>query len=109
MAVALLQVRFSQDYKTAEVQTTADAPGGARTERVGLPYDPDLFHHMVQHGVNIAVSSTSHNAFHRFPSLPLRTHTSTYLVLSILLYWHAPHGLPFWTAAYLYLAGCRVL
>jgi cell division protease FtsH len=33
------------------VTTKASAPGGARTERVGLPYDPDLFDHLVDHGV----------------------------------------------------------
>ena len=37
--------------------TTKDtAPGGRRTEKVGLPYDPDLFDHMVAHGVAIEAS-----------------------------------------------------
>ena len=35
--------------------TKANAPGGQRTERVGLPYDPELFDHMVEHGVAIEV------------------------------------------------------
>ena len=56
IARPVLQVKFSNDYKTVEVQTTETAPGGARTERVALPYDPDLYHHMAQHGVNILVS-----------------------------------------------------
>ena len=38
------------------VTTKATAPGGARTEKVGLPFDPDLFDHMVEHGVVIEVS-----------------------------------------------------
>lgn len=37
------------------VTTRATAPGGARTEKVGLPFDPDLFDHMVEHGVVIEV------------------------------------------------------
>ncbi len=40
------------------VTTEATAPGGARTEKVGLPFDPDLFDHMVQHGVVIEVRQT---------------------------------------------------
>ena len=40
------------------VTTKANAPGGKRTEKVGLPYDPDLFDHMVEHGVYIEVSVT---------------------------------------------------
>ena len=37
--------------------TTKDtAPGGRRTEKVGLPYDPDLFDHMVSHGVVVEVT-----------------------------------------------------
>lgn len=36
--------------------TKANAPGGQRTEKVGLPYDPELFDHMVEHGVAIEVS-----------------------------------------------------
>lgn len=51
------QVKFSNDYKTVEVQTLDTAPGGARTEKVALPYDPDLYHHMVQHGTKILVRS----------------------------------------------------
>ena len=37
------------------VTTKEDAPGGKRTEKVGLPYDPDLFDHMLAHGVHIEV------------------------------------------------------
>ena len=42
--------------------TKANAPGGQRTEKVGLPYDPELFDHMVEHGVAIEVN--------HLPSLP---------------------------------------
>ena len=40
------------------VTTKATAPGGARTEKVGLPFDPDLFDHMVEHGVVVEVTSS---------------------------------------------------
>ncbi len=46
-----LQISFARDYKTAKVTTTADAPGGARTEKVALPFDPDLYHHIVTHDI----------------------------------------------------------
>ena len=39
--------------------TKENAPGGKRTEKVGLPYDPDLFDHMVEHGVYIEVRRMS--------------------------------------------------
>ena len=39
------------DARSVWVTTKATAPGGARTEKVGLPFDPDLYHHMVEHGV----------------------------------------------------------
>ena len=51
-----MQIKYSNDYKTVEVQTKETAPGGARTERVALPYDPDLYHHMAQHGTKVIVS-----------------------------------------------------
>jgi hypothetical protein len=43
-------VRYSDDRRSVFVTTKASAPGGARTEKVGLPFDPDLFDHMVEHG-----------------------------------------------------------
>lgn len=70
LRVQSLQVKFSNDYKTVEVQTLETAPGGARTERVALPYDPDLYHHMVQHGVNILVSLQACCAIHKQSCLP---------------------------------------
>lgn len=47
------KVRYTTDRRSVWVTTKATAPGGARTEKVGLPYDPDLFDHMVEHGVFI--------------------------------------------------------
>lgn len=41
---------YSLDRRSIYVTTKASAPGGARTEKVGLPFDPDLFDHMVEHG-----------------------------------------------------------
>lgn len=49
------------------VTTKATAPGGARTEKVGLPFDPDLFDHMLEHGVVIEVCSV--NEQHRIGPL----------------------------------------
>ncbi|KAK9861664.1 hypothetical protein WJX84_001635 [Apatococcus fuscideae] len=47
------KVRNTFDRRSVWVTTKANAPGGKRTEKVGLPYDPDLFDHMVEHGVYI--------------------------------------------------------
>ena len=43
-------VRYTADRRSVLVKTRASAPGGARVEKVGLPYDPELFDHLVQHG-----------------------------------------------------------
>ena len=51
-----VQVHFTPDYRVIKVHTTPAAPGGERIERVGLPPDPDLYDHLVQHGVEIEVS-----------------------------------------------------
>ncbi|KAI7835886.1 hypothetical protein COHA_010231 [Chlorella ohadii] len=45
--------RYSHDRRTIYVTTKANAPGGVRTEKVGLPFDPDLYDHMLEHGVFI--------------------------------------------------------
>ena len=50
-----LQAKFTGDKRSVWVTTKANAPGGARTEKVGLPYDPELLDHMVEHGVIIEV------------------------------------------------------
>ncbi|KAL0023671.1 hypothetical protein WJX77_011852 [Trebouxia sp. C0004] len=52
----IARVRYTDDKRAVMVTTEATAPGGARTEKVGLPFDPDLFDHMVQHGVVIEAS-----------------------------------------------------
>ena len=54
-----LQVRNTFDRRAVWVTTKENAPGGKRTEKVGLPYDPDLFDHMVEHGVYIEVRCIS--------------------------------------------------
>ena len=51
------QVEFTHDKRAVKVTTKDTAPGGRRTEKVGLPYDPDLFDHMVSHGVVVEVTS----------------------------------------------------
>lgn len=53
----VLQVKYAADKRSVMVTTKATAPGGARTEKVGLPFDPDLFDHMVQHGVVVEVKN----------------------------------------------------
>ena len=55
MLFAGLQVKYTSDKRSVIVTTNDKAPGGVRTEKVGLPYDPDLFDHMVEHGVHIEV------------------------------------------------------
>lgn len=55
----VLQVKYAADKRTVMVTTKATAPGGARTEKVGLPFDPDLFDHMVVHGVVVEVTHAS--------------------------------------------------
>jgi hypothetical protein len=52
-----VQVEFTHDKRAVTVTTKDTAPGGRRTEKVGLPYDPDLFDHMVSHGVVVEVTS----------------------------------------------------
>ena len=44
------KAKYSGDRLSISVTTKATAPGGARTEKVGLPFDPDLFDHMIEHG-----------------------------------------------------------
>lgn len=58
------RVRYAEDHRSVYVTTKATAPGGARTEKVGLPYDPDLFDHLIQHGVYIEASDPN-------PALPI--------------------------------------
>jgi hypothetical protein len=48
-------VRYTADRRSVWVTTKASAPGGVRTQKVGLPYDPDLFDHMLEHGVSVEV------------------------------------------------------
>mmetsp|Transcript_12892 Transcript_12892/g.38943 ORF Transcript_12892/g.38943 Transcript_12892/m.38943 type:complete len:1018 (-) Transcript_12892:2774-5827(-) len=47
------KVRYTFDSRSVIVTTKETAPGGARTEKVGLPFDPDLYNHLVTHGVYI--------------------------------------------------------
>ena len=54
----VLQVKYAADKRSVMVTTKASAPGGARTEKVGLPFDPDLFDHMVEHGVVVEVTGS---------------------------------------------------
>ena len=51
-----MQVEFTHDKRAVTVTTKDTAPGGRRTEKVGLPYDPDLFDHMTSHGVVVEVT-----------------------------------------------------
>ncbi len=43
-------VRYTADRRSVFVKTKASAPGGARVEKVGLPYDPELFDHLIENG-----------------------------------------------------------
>ncbi len=53
------QVKYTTNKQSLWVTTKDSAPGGRRTEKVGLPYDPELFDHMVLHGVVVEVSVLS--------------------------------------------------
>lgn len=69
----LLQVKYAADKRSIMVTTKATAPGGARTEKVGLPFDPDLFDHMVEHGVIIEVFyACLFSLVHAFPNHKLQ-------------------------------------
>ena len=46
-------MKYTWDARSVWVTTKASAPGGARTEKVGLPFSPDLYDHMLEHGVYI--------------------------------------------------------
>jgi len=50
------KVKITADGRSAYVTTKESAPGGRRTEKVGLPYDPDLMHHLIQHGVELELT-----------------------------------------------------
>jgi cell division protease FtsH len=68
-------VRYTPDRRSVIVRTKASAPGGARTEKVGLPYDPELFDHLIKHGTYIEPSE--HN-----PALSI-VHTLARLVFPV--------------------------
>lgn len=57
-------VRYTPDRRSVVVKTKASAPGGARTEKVGLPYDPELFDHLINHGTYIEPTDLN-------PALPI--------------------------------------
>ena len=46
-------VRPTMDERSVVVRTRPTAPGGSRTETVGVPYDEDLLEHLLHHGVEI--------------------------------------------------------
>ena len=68
-------VRYTPDRRSIVVKTKTSAPGGARTEKVGLPYDPELFDHLIKHGTYIEPSD--HN-----PALSI-VHTMARLVFPV--------------------------
>ena len=51
-------MKYTRDSRSVWVTTKENAPGGVRTEKVGLPYDPELYYHMIEHGVDIQVEAT---------------------------------------------------
>ena len=48
-------MKYSDNHNVVWVTTKDNAPGGRRTEKVVLPYDPDLFDHLIEHGVHVEV------------------------------------------------------
>ncbi|GAB4815168.1 hypothetical protein N2152v2_002214 [Parachlorella kessleri] len=53
------KVKYTDDRRSVVVTTKASAPGGVRTAKVGLAFDPDLFDLMVEHGVYIQAPDTN--------------------------------------------------
>ncbi|GMH43653.1 hypothetical protein BSKO_11575 [Bryopsis sp. KO-2023] len=47
------KVKYTSDHRSVVVDLKESAPGGARQVKVGLPYDPDLFDHLVANQVYI--------------------------------------------------------
>lgn len=68
-------IRYTPDRRSVYVRTKASAPGGARTEKVGLPYDPELFDHLINHGTYIEPSDVN-------PTLPI-VHTLARLIFPV--------------------------
>ncbi|KAK9813430.1 hypothetical protein WJX73_008508 [Symbiochloris irregularis] len=54
------KVKFTPDWRVVEVTTNSLAPGGVRTERIGLPPDPDLYDHLALHGVIVETMQGNH-------------------------------------------------
>lgn len=52
-------VALSADRRSMRVVTKDTAPGGRRTQRIGLPYDPHLYDHLMIHGVSITMPEPS--------------------------------------------------
>ena len=46
-------VKPTMDQRAVWVQTNESCPGGARREKVNVPYDPDLVQHLRDHGVEV--------------------------------------------------------
>eukprot|EP00210_Caulerpa_lentillifera_P005084 g4856.t1 len=53
------KARYSKDNRSLKVSLKASAPGGAREVKVGLPYDPDLYHFLLRHNVFIETERES--------------------------------------------------
>lgn len=49
-------VRVKGDRRSMLVTTNSRAPGGARTEKVAIPFDPDLYSHLEENGVAVALA-----------------------------------------------------
>jgi ATP-dependent metalloprotease FtsH len=47
------RVRFTDDKRAFWVTTKANAPGGVRVEKIGIPFDPQLPDHLLMHRVQI--------------------------------------------------------
>lgn len=41
--------KYSQDRRSLTVLVDDSAPGGERWEKIAIPFDPDLFEHMIEH------------------------------------------------------------
>lgn len=53
------QVEFTGDRRAMVVTTKDTAPGGRRKHRLGVPFDPNLYDHLVVHGVYVKAPEPS--------------------------------------------------
>eukprot|EP00891_Asterochloris_glomerata_P002381 jgi/Astpho2/2381/Aster-05640 len=75
--------QYTLDRRSLKVHVKRTAPGGERWEKVGLPFDPDLFDHMVEHGV--AIKDTPINPYVQLVDAMTRFITPLWMGLALIM------------------------